>query len=363
MSSWGPGPRVQTEFTYEGLDAVFLENRTLRVLVLPEKGGDILEFRDKRVDVDVLWHTDHNWFPPDRRYVPSMAPTTWQDHYPGGWQVNLPIAGFGREIEGNAYGLHGESALIPWDATVGRDDDDAVSLRLTTELNRYPFVVERELTLPANGSRLEITESVTNAGEIDLEYIWQQHISFGPPLLAPGARLEIPAREGLVQNYQGSFPNARLESGAAFDWPRAPGRDGETIDLSEIPPKSVRSHDVAFARDLDDGWFTLANPDIDLGFGFRFPTDPFECIHYWQPFGGYRDSPFFCRNYNVGVEPTTAYPAISIPEAQRANGTMKSLAPGETVEATFTAATYRDVESTTPGRFDGVAPEIDEGTD
>lgn len=346
-----PGPRILTDFTYKGLDAVFLENKILRILVVPEKGGDILEFRDKRVDVDVLWHSDHNWFPPEKRYIPSMAPTTWQDHYPGGWQVNLPIAGFGREIDGNAYGLHGESALIPWESKAVRNDD-GVTLRLTTELNRYPFVVERELTLPADEPHLHIKESVTNEGELPLEYIWQQHIALGAPLLAPGARVDIPAQTGIVQDYQGSFPNARLEPGVTFDWPHAPGRDGNGVDLREVPPKSIRSHDLAFAHDLNDGWYALTNPDIDLGFGFRFPVDPFECVHYWQPFGGYRDSPFFCRNYNVGIEPTTAYPSVSIPDAQRENGTIDELGPGETVTAEFTAVTYRGFDA-----VDDVAPD------
>lgn len=48
------------DFAYRGIGTVFLENEHLRIMVLPGKGGDILEFRDKRADVDVLWHADHN---------------------------------------------------------------------------------------------------------------------------------------------------------------------------------------------------------------------------------------------------------------------------------------------------------------
>lgn len=346
-------PRISTEYTYRGIDTAFMENDHLRLKILTGKGGDILEFRDKRTDVDLLWQTHHNWVPPGDRYVPSETKTTWLDHYPGGWQLNLPIAGFGREIEGNAYGLHGESALIPWDATVARDDDEAVTLRLTADLVRYPFTVERELTLAADASRLEIEESVTNNGERELEYIWQHHIALGPPLIGPQARFDLPASEGLVESYGDAYPNARLESGAAFEWPNAPGSDGETVDLRSFPDHDATIHDLAFATDLADGWYAVSNPDIDLGFGFTFPEDLFESVWYWQAFGGFHESPYFNRNYNAGIEPTTAYPSRDIPDAQRANGTIDTLAPGETQTASFTASTFRGVAPVEEVRPDG----------
>lgn len=332
---------------------MFLENEALRVMVLTGKGGDIVELRDKRTDVDVLWRAPHNWTPPADRYVPTASETTWNDHYPGGWQVNLPVAGGGWEIDGHAYGIHGESALLPWEAEVVRADDEAVTLRLTVELVRYPFVVERELTLPTGTSRLEIVESVTNLGGRSLEYIWQQHVTLGPPLLSPAARLDLPPATGRNPEYGNDFPNARLAGDVRFEWPHAPGRDGGTVDLREFPPEDATIHDLTFAIDLDDGWYALTNPDLDLGFALTFPLDPFECLWYWQPFGGYHESPWFNRNYNVGLEPTTAYPSTDVPHAQRENGTMKELAPGETVEAEFTAMTYGGLESVSGVADDG----------
>jgi hypothetical protein len=337
-------PRISTNYRYRGIDAAVLENRHLRLLVLPGKGGDILEFRDKRTDIDVLWHADHEWVPPADRYIPSQAPATWMDHYPGGWQVNLPIAGFGYEFEGNSYGLHGESALIPWQSTVIKNDDAGATLRLETDLLRYPFHVERDLHLPADESRLEINESITNEGNVELEYIWQQHVALGEPLLSPEARLDCSATRGVVEEESETFRNGRLEFSKEFEWPEAPRRGGGIADLREIPPSDAGYHDQAYLTGLESGWYALTNPDLDLGFGLTFPTDPFGCIWYWQAFGGYHESPYFSRNYNVGLEPTTAYPSGDIPEAQRQNGTMKTLSPGETVLAEFTAITYGGID-------------------
>ena len=344
MSFGNEFPRISTAYTYRGIETAFLENEALRIMVLPGKGGDILEFRDKRTDIDVLFHTDHNWQPPADAPVPTTDPTGWHDTYPGGWQVNLPIAGYADGFSGTPYGLHGESALLPWDAQVIQDDSDAVSLRLSTELVKYPFSVERTLTLPAGEPVFRIEESVTNTGGLELEYIWQQHVALGQPLIGPTARLDVPATTGIVEAYDEDHQNNRLVGGETFAWPNAPGI-ADDVDLRTFPPTDSTLHDVAYATDLDEGWYAVTNPEVDLGFGLTFPTDPFECLWYWQPFGGYADSPYFNRNYNVGLEPTTAYPSGDIPDAQRSNGTMKTLKPGETIEASFAAVCYRGHDS------------------
>lgn len=345
MGYFDPAPRISTDFTYRGIDAAVLENDHLRVLVLPGKGGDVLEFRDKRTDVDVLWHADHAWQPPGQRALPGGSETAWLDQYPGGWQVNLPIAGTGMEIDGGAYGLHGESALLPWDAHVSRDDGSAVTLSLAVDLVRYPFHVERDLTLRAGEPTLEVSEAVTNEGGVELEYVWQQHVALGRPLLGPAARLDVPARRGVTEAATEAYKNGRLADEEAFDWPHAPTRDGGTADLREIPPADAALHDQAYVTDLDAGWYALTNPEIDLGFALTFPLEPFECLWYWQALGGFHEAPYHNRNYNVGLEPTTAYPVSDLPDAQRANGTMKRLSPGETVTASFTAQTYGGLEA------------------
>lgn len=352
MGYFDDTPRVSTAFTYRGIDAAVLENDHIRVLVLPGKGGDILEFRDKRTDVDVLWHADHGWQPPNQRTLPGGTDTTWLDQYPGGWQVNLPIAGDGMSFDGGEYGLHGESALLPWNAQITRDDEAAITLSLDVELVRYPFHVERDLTVRADAPALEISESITNRGGIAREFVWQQHIALGEPLLSPAARLDVPASRGITETTGAPFENGRLADEESFDWPYAPTRDGATTDLREIPPSSAELHDQAYATDLEAGWFALTNPEVNLGFAVTFPQDLFECLWYWQPLGGFEQAPYHGRNYNVGIEPTTAYPLGGLPDKQRANGTMKSLAPGETVTASFTAQTYGGVE-----RVNDVSPE------
>ena len=215
-----------------------------------------------------------------------------------------------------------------------------MTLRLSTELVRYPFYVERELTLPQGEPRLELDESITNRGERELDYIWQHHIALGPPFVGSQAYLSLSATKGVVEEYGDAYPNGRLKSGATFEWPHAPNRDGGTVDFSEFPDYDATIHDLAFATELEDGWYGVANSDLNLGFGVSFPKELFESVWYWQAFGGFHESPYFNRNYTVGIEPTTAYPSRNLTKAQRETGTIKTLAPEETVSATLTAFTY-----------------------
>jgi len=339
MGYFDERPSISTELSYRGIDAAVLENRHLRVMVLPGKGGDILEFRDKRTDVDVLYHADYQWDPPSERVIPSTE-MTWNEHYPGGWQLNVPVAGGPMSIPGNRYDHHGESALIPWDAAVVRDDDEAVALELTARLRRYPFAITQRLTLPAGESRLEIDESVTNEGEYELEYVWQHHVALGRPLIGPDARLDVPAGESYIDDYPDDLTTNRLAGDQQFAWPMAEGENGESVDLSQFPPTDSEIHDQAYLLGVDDGWYAVSNSELDVGFALSYPAEHFEALWYWQAFGGMDESPFWGRNYTAGLEPTTAYPGHSYPDAQRENGTMKTLAPGETVSVELAAGTY-----------------------
>src|SRR5262249_38800137 len=49
------GCRV-TEFLWHGHRLIVLENEVLRISVLASKGADIIEYRYKPMDLDVLWH-------------------------------------------------------------------------------------------------------------------------------------------------------------------------------------------------------------------------------------------------------------------------------------------------------------------
>src|SRR5690606_15863785 len=84
------GPRVH-EITYAGMRAVVLENERLRVTVLVDKGADVIEFNDKRRDLDYVWLSPIGTRRPhDVTAGSADAVAAFVDAYEGGWQEVFP---------------------------------------------------------------------------------------------------------------------------------------------------------------------------------------------------------------------------------------------------------------------------------
>ncbi|WP_254278777.1 aldose 1-epimerase [Haloarcula marina] len=326
------------EYTRRGIDALFLENDHLRVEILPGKGGDVTEIRDKRTDVNVLFEAPHEWRAPASGTVgaPDGA-FSFLDHYPGGWQSVLPGAGGPSSAHGAPLALHGESSLVPFEKTVLTDTPDEVGVRLSASLTRYPFDIERDVTLAAGESAVEVSERVTNTGAVEVDFSWLQHIALGEPLVAPEARLSVPCETVHVDPDQ-TADTARLPPGETFEWPVCETVDGP-VDLREFPAAGERVHDLVALADFSEGRYTLSNPDLELGVTVEYPDSFYEYLWYWQPLGGFEAAPFFGRNYNVGLEPCTSIPNSGVADAVE-NGTAESLGPGETQSSTVRLATH-----------------------
>jgi len=90
------GTRLIDEVTLRGFEALTLENRWLRVTLLPEKGSDIVEFLYKPLDIDVLWRAPSGFWTQEKLYPADLTTRgSFIDYYPGGWQEILPNGGPG----------------------------------------------------------------------------------------------------------------------------------------------------------------------------------------------------------------------------------------------------------------------------
>lgn len=328
--------RITQEYARRGIPLVVMENDRLRIELLAGKGGDITEIRDKTTDTNLLFESPHEWRAPDE--TGGLRPDevfSFMDHYPGGWQDVLPGAGQPSTVAGAPLGQHGESTVLPYDVAVERTAE-GVAATLTLTLSRYPLSIDRTVALERGSATVEVTEEVTNEGEVAIDYSWLQHIVFGPPFIGPAARLEIPCQRILVDQGHDD-PNARFEPGAEFTWPYCETEAGDRVDLRRIPPKSARVHDLVALADFDEGRYTIRNSDLGLAVTVEFPVGLFEYVWYWQPFGGFEAAPYFGRAYAAGLEPATSIPNAGLEEAI-ANGTANTLRPGTTETMSMSVA-------------------------
>lgn len=295
-----------------------MDNRWLSIWLLPTKGGDIVQFSYKPVDVDITWGTVWGLKPPrpGRGFV---------DQYEGGWQEIFPNGGTPSTYAGASLAQHEEAALLGWDWEILQNDRDCVAVRLAVDLMKTPFRLERTLTLTDERPTLQVSETATNLSRFVQRAMWGQHLAFGPPFLEPGCRIETGARTVVVVDE----PTApRLFRVGQYAWPYVETVDGGRHDLRRVP-SLAGARDIVYLTDFDRGRYDLTNPTLGIRVAARWNARVLPYCWYWQEYraDGY---PWYGRHYNIGLEPFAGYPTHGLGEAVQ-NGSALTFAPGEAI--------------------------------
>ncbi|HYI93008.1 MAG TPA: aldose 1-epimerase [Bryobacteraceae bacterium] len=261
------------EYQWRRHSLLVMENELVRVTVLASKGADILEFRHKPSDTDVLWHAPQPVLPPT--FVPTKARPggAFLDYYPGGWQEIFPSAGHSVNISGAELGQHGEVSLQPWDVRVIEDKAERVTVEFSVETIRTPFRLVRAMTLQTGDSTLFLKETATNLGAEKLPYAWGHHPVFGAPFLEAGCEIDFPASD----------------TGPAH--------------TQSVPSIDARSERVICLENVQEGRFRLGNRRLGLAAEMRWDKAIMPYLWSWQVYGGSWHYPYFGRAYCLGIEP------------------------------------------------------------
>ncbi len=311
--------------------ALYLGNDLLRVGVLPEKGADIFELCFQpwggEHPVQFLMQT-----PLGLKQNTTPVQTDFLENYEGGWQELFPNANDACSYKGREIPFHGEVALLAWDFSEASSSTEDL-LRLQVDCRCTPFLLEREMRLPAHESRLIVHEQVTNQGSEPADFVWGHHITLGGDFLEDGCQLDIPARDVCTPDVLYEPLTARLKPGQVSAWPCAEGRNGQSVDLSHIPGPAERSHDDVIVGGLERGLYQVTNPRLKLSFSLEWDAHIFPWLMFWQPYGG-ADLPPLTGIYGVGLEPwVSRYPLAQAIE----EGQARRLAPGASLETELIA--------------------------
>jgi hypothetical protein len=320
----------------------YLENEAIRVGVLLDKGADVFEFTYKPKDLDFMWQSPIEMRKPFVA-TSAMSEGAFHDYYYGGWQEVLPAAGWATEpYLGTYQGLHGEASLLPFEATIQEDTPDAVSLRTRVRLYRSPLALERTMSLARDRAALFIKERLVNESESEYAIMWGHHPALGAPFLNEHCVFQAPAKKVEVLAYH---KNGLWEPGGDYDFPMVPNRrTGKLQDVTKVLPRSTRSVDVVFFKELEEGWYTIRNQDTGAGFGMAWDNALFKFLWMWQVYGGHDEHPWYGRTYNVALEPFTSYPPAGIQNAIK-NGTALRMKPAEVIDTELVAVAYEKGEA------------------
>ncbi|MBP1992418.1 DUF4432 family protein [Paenibacillus eucommiae] len=321
------GCRIHDQGTYLGMRTIVMENDKVRISILADKGTEIFEYLYKPLDLDFMWLSENGVQNP-RDYVSTSSDpiSNFIDYYPGGWQEIFPNGGPTSVYKGAQFGQHGEVAHMPWSYRIVEDSAERIQVLFSVRTKKVPFLLEKTLTLVLGSSTLTIEEKLENLSDVPLQYMWGQHLAFGKPFLEEGCQIIVPEGIKIVTEATGPGEAGRVARGANYEWPLAAGHNGESVDLSILPPQGTPT-DIAYLTGFNQtGEYALENSRIGAGIQVKWDAEQFPYLWFWQEFGETVDYPWYGRHYNIGLEPFSSYPTSGLSEAIL-NGTAAAIEP------------------------------------
>jgi len=327
------------EIIYKGFRSLIVENEKLRLLVLLDKGSDILEFLYKPKDIDFLWKSpieiNGNYKNPITKEYQSGS---FLDNYEGGWQEILPSFGSAHNYKDTNMGVHGELYSLPWDYEVLADDAYKLSLRLFVRMKRTPFFVEKVITIRSEESFIEIEECITNEGCQEFKFMWGQHPALGRPFLDEDCIIDLPGGiSGRTHSINYSSTDI-MPLDVKFNWPLAPSRDGKKIDLSRIMPPDTKADFRVWLEGFKKAWYAITNRRLKVGFGLKWDCNIFRYLFIWFSYGGWLNAPFYGRCYTLAMELQSSIPD-NLEEAINQNSSLE-LKPEDRLKTKYYAIAY-----------------------
>jgi hypothetical protein len=295
--------------TFRNRRAVSIENALLRVTVLRE-GGHIAEILDKRTGINPLW------IPPWASIEPSTYNSAAHPEYGFGIDAQL-LAGimghnlcldlFGvpsAEEASLGLGVHGEASVA--DYAILRSD-----ARLEASACFPLAQIRFQRTIELCDTTVSIAESIESLASFDRPIAWTQHVTLGPPFLAPGiTQFAISATQSKV--FESQFgPADYLTPAAEFTWPHAGHHDLSTFNKAPVS-SAYTVHLMDPGR--DDAFFRAHNPELNLSFGYSWRRTDFPWLGRWEENRSRTHAPWNAGAIACGME----FGVSPFPETRRA---------------------------------------------
>jgi len=297
------------DIEYMGFRSLLIENELLRVLIMYEKGTDIIELSYKPKDIDFMWRSPAEINAFNKNPITKEHPSgAFLDVYEGGWQELLPNINNPTNYKGASLGFHGEVCYLPWHFQIIMDTVEKIKVKFFVRMNRAPFFVTKIITMKSYSPVIEFEESIINEGDEEFKFTWGHHPAIGIPFLSDKCVIDLP--EGSIgRTYDKDFSeNSIFPLDVEFAWPFVKDKSGKEIDLSKVMSQDLKTAFCVSLEKMKEGWYGITNPEIGIGFGMRWDVNIFKYLWMWAVYRGYYNFPFYGRTYNIALEPWSAIP-------------------------------------------------------
>jgi hypothetical protein len=290
--------------SYLNRRAAGIENDRLQVTVTAE-GGHIAEILHRDTGVNPLW------VPPWASIEPSFYRRERHPDYGRDNEAQLLAGILGHNLCLDTFGppspeeaaagmpVHGEASVSPYELS-----GDISSIRMETVLPKAQLRFNRNVSLGPTSDVVRISEEVENLSASDRPIAWTQHVTLGPPFLAPGeTRFSI---SGTRSQVIAKFNDGRgqQQPGAEFEWPLCPRKDGGTDDLRVYPANQPSGGFTAHLMDpgRDQSWFMAWSPASNVLFGYVWRRVDFPWLARWEENRLRTDPPWNGNAVTCGME-------------------------------------------------------------
>ena len=314
---------VNTDWTFLGFRTILMENRFLKLVILPELGGKILRLIHKPSAKNLLWEN------PRLSPRPVHFGATYDDNFFGGWDElfpnDEPVS-----INGETYPDHGELWCQPWQYALEVNSEQQGVIHLWCFGSVTNTRIDKWLTLNAESQVLHFRHRIENIGNLPIDFLWKLH-----PALKISANHRIDLPSCTILRADESWSDIIGEEN--FSWPFCLQTDGSKLDFRKVLSLEKNFKDFAYGIDLNSGWCALTDTESRIGFGMKFPREVFTSVWLFITSGGW-------RGYKtIVLEPCTAYPFDF--EKAIANRTCSHLEARETLECEVEAVVYEGLQS------------------
>lgn len=324
------------EVSLFGYRTIILENEKIRLMILVDKGTDIIEFNHKATDTNFIWRTPIGLS--SLRKAQSFHQNYLLDTYTGGWFEAFPNVGSDTTYKGAHLPGYAEVCYLPWEYAVEVDSPEQVSLRCYVRGTLMPYRLEKTFTVKSGVSALFIEEKVLNEGREPMPFQWGHHPNFGAPFLDGSCRIDLPECD--VRVMCGGGPADRTARDANGKWYLLPAKNGGWVDLREVPAPGSGTSELFWLTNLQGNWAAVRNPGKGVGIGLAWDPTMFTHSLIWLVANGDSGYPRYGDTYVLCFLPknTNIHNLDKAVEAGEAGW----IQPGETRHTWITASAFQD---------------------
>lgn len=256
------------EVILHGYRTLIIENDVIRVMLLLDKGTDIISYVHKATDTDFVWTNPMGLSCLEKRRLAIMDADCYSDNYVGGMFEILPNFGSPCECNGMHFPQHSEASLLPWEVQIVEDSAERMVFRFTVKLSKMPLMLTKTLIITNDSMALRFEEELKNIGSMPVPYLWAWHPCIGEPFLNSDCQIELPFHENI-----------------------------------EVPMRGAGRGFFDIYKSGESNYATIRNTKTGFGIGFSF--DPLVYTHcaVWIDAGGGRGHHKWNGSYVVSVLP------------------------------------------------------------